>query len=75
MTMPDERTRALRFAGEVLRDLMMNPDVPASVKHEARVTLRHYPSARDLSDMARDVNELTRGGPGIHWLAPEEKVP
>jgi hypothetical protein len=72
MTMPDERARALRFAGEVLRDLMTNPDVLASVKQEARATLRHYPSARDLKDMARDVHDLTRSGPGIHWLAPEE---
>lgn len=77
MTMPHERTRALRFAGETLRDLLTNPDVPASVKQEARVTLRHYPSARDLKDMVRDLHELTlsqcaQSGPGIHWLAPEE---
>jgi hypothetical protein len=77
MTMPDERARALRFAGEVLRDLLTNPDVPASVKQEARVTLRHYPSARDLKDMVQDVHELILNqsgqfGPGIHWLAPEE---
>ena len=77
MTMPDERTRALRFAGEVLRDLMTNPDVPASVKQEARGTLRH-PSARDIRDMAQDVHELTlnqcaQSGPSIHWLAPEEQ--
>jgi hypothetical protein len=77
MTMPHERARALRFAGETLRDLLTNPDVPASVKQEARVTLRHYPSARDLKDMVQDVHELILNqsgqfGPGIHWLAPEE---
>jgi hypothetical protein len=77
MTMPDERARALRFAGEVLQGLLTNPDVPASVKQEAQVTLRHYPSARDLKDMVQDVHELTlnqsgQSGPGIHWLAPEE---
>ena len=77
MTMPDERARALRFAGEVLQGLLTNPDVPASVKQEARVTLRHYPSARDLKDMVQDVHDLTLNqsgqfGPGIHWLAPEE---
>jgi len=77
MTMPDERARALRFAGEVLRDLMTNPDVPALVKQEARATLRHYPSARDLKDMVRDVHHLTlnqpgQSGLGTYWLAPEE---
>lgn len=76
MTMPDERARALRFAGETLRDLLTNPDVPASVKQEARVTLRHYPTPLDLKNMVRDVHELTRirSGTGLqmHWLAPEE---
>jgi Tfp pilus assembly protein PilO len=74
MTMPDERARALRFAGEVLQGLLTNPDVPASVKQEARVTLRHYPSARDLKDMVQDVHHITLNQPGlgIYWLAPEE---
>jgi Tfp pilus assembly protein PilO len=74
MTMPDERARALKFAGEMLLDLMTNPEVPASVKHEARATLRHYPSARELKDMVRDVHHLTLNSPRptIHWLAPEE---
>lgn len=76
MTMPHERARALRFAGETLRDLLTNPDVPASVKHEARVTLRHYPTPLDLKDMVRDVHELTRiraeTDLQMHWLAPEE---
>jgi Tfp pilus assembly protein PilO len=74
MTMPDERARALKFAGELLYDLMDNPDVPASVKHEAWATLRHYPSARELKDMVRDVHHLTLNSPKLtmHWLAPEE---
>ena len=76
MTMPNERARALRFAGETLRDLLKNPDVPDSVKHEARVTLRHYPTPRDLKDMVKDVYELTRMRPAsdmyMHWLEPEE---
>ena len=76
MTMPHERARALRFAGETLRDLLTNPDVPASVKQEARVTLRHYPTPLDLQNMVRDVHELTRicaaTGLQMHWLEPEE---
>lgn len=76
MTMPHERARALRFADETLRDLLTHPDVPASVKQEARVTLRHYPTPLDLQDMVRDVHELTRiraaTGLHMHWLEPEE---
>lgn len=76
MTMPHERARALRFAGETLRDLLTHPDVPASVKQEARVTLRHYPTPLDLQNMVRDVHELTRIRAAtclqMHWLEPEE---
>lgn len=36
MTMPDERARALRFAGEMLRELQHNPDVPEAIRREAR---------------------------------------
>ena len=71
MTMPDERARALRFAGEMLRELQRNPDVPEAIRREARVTLRHYPSALDLQRMIQDVDRLTRSSVGIHWLEPE----
>jgi hypothetical protein len=53
MTMPCERTRALRFAGEVLQELLSRHDVPADLKHQARVTLRHYPSAAEIASQAR----------------------
>jgi hypothetical protein len=71
MTMPHERARALRFAGEVLRDLQLNPDVPESVKREARVTLRHYPEPHELKSMIEAVDRLTRSGDCVHWLEPE----
>ncbi len=76
MTMPHERARALRFAGEMLRDLLTTPDVLASVTQEARVTLRHYPTPLDLRNMLRDVHELTRlraeSDMQMNWLEPEE---
>lgn len=71
MTMPHERARALRFAGEMLRELQRNPDVPESIRQEARATLRHYPTPLDLKSMIEDVDRLTGSWDGIHWLEPE----
>jgi len=71
MTMPHERARALRFAGEMLRELQRNPDVPESIRQEARATLRHYPTPLDLKSMIEDVDRLTGAWDGIHWLEPE----
>ena len=51
MTMPDERSRALRFAGEILREMLTRDDVPEDLKRQARVTLRHYPDRLQLSLM------------------------
>ena len=51
MTMPDERSRALRFAGEILREMLTWDDVPEDLKRQARVTLRHYPDRLQLSLM------------------------
>ncbi len=74
MTMPHERARALRFAGEMLRELQRNPDIPESIRQEARVTLRHYPGALELKSMIEDVDRLTGSWDGIHWLEPEEPL-
>lgn len=71
MTMPDERARALRFAGELLRELLTHADVPESIKREARATLRHYPTPNDLKLMVSAVDRLSDSGPEIHWLKPE----
>lgn len=68
MTMPDERARALRFAGAFLREMLTREDVPDDLKHQARVTLRHYPTEDQLIKMTE---ELSRPIEGLHqiWLA------
>ena len=51
MTTPDERVRALRFARELMESMLNSeqwPGLPEELRREARVTLRHYPSASDL---------------------------
>ena len=50
MTLPDERYRAVKWAGEFLQRLAGGdiPRVPKAVRQEARNILRHYPSSWDL---------------------------
>ncbi len=72
--MPSERARALRFAGEILRELRSRPDVPEELKQQAQLTLRHYPEPRDLQQMIHDLDCLPREFLDQHWLAPEELV-
>jgi hypothetical protein len=70
MTMPDERARALRFAGEVLREMLAREDVPADLKQQARATLRHYPTEQQLKWMVDDVSRAE--GTSQCWLAAEQ---
>lgn len=71
MTTPQERTRALRFAGEVLQELLKRDDVPADLKSQARATLRHYPDRFQLQAMIMAM-EHGNDGLGPPWLAPEQ---
>ena len=65
MTMPMERTRALRFAHEVLTDVQSRDDVPANLRYQAKVTLRHFPAPHVIASMAAQ--------PALRWwFAPEE---
>lgn len=70
MTMPDERSRALRFAGEILRDMLTRDDVPEDLKHQAKVTLRHYPDRMQLEAMIMAMAQAN-DGMGQPWLLPE----
>ncbi|WP_442908475.1 BPSL0761 family protein [Hydrogenophaga sp. SL48] len=72
MTTPVERTRALRFAGEVLRELLAREDVPADVKQQVRVTLRHYPDAPTIKEMAHE--SASSPTPFHGYLAPEDSA-
>jgi len=74
MTMPDERARALRFAGEILREMRFRKDVPEDLKQQARMTLRHYPDPADLLQMIQDVDRMPRDFLDQHWLAPEVRT-
>jgi hypothetical protein len=74
MTMPDERARALRFAGEILREMRSRPDVPDDLRQQAQFILRHYPAPPDLERMIHDVDRMPREFLDQHWLAPEVAI-
>lgn len=74
MTMPNERARALRLAGEILRKILARDDVPEDLRCQARVALRHYPDPRELEQMIGDIDRLPHEFLDQRWLAPEEAV-
>ena len=69
MTMPHERTRALRWAGEFLREVMESPECPPALKHQAYMILRHYPEPHSIAHEARYSVHARQGVP---WLGPED---
>ncbi|WP_156775525.1 BPSL0761 family protein [Hydrogenophaga sp. RAC07] len=72
MTTPAERTRALRLAGELLRDFERREDVPADLHVRLRGVLRHYPEEWQLRMMVEDWQRL---GESAFGLAPEPGRP
>lgn len=52
MTMPDERTRALLWAGGFLVELARDDSLPIHVRRRAVVIARHFPTFEDVSAMA-----------------------
>lgn len=61
MTLPDERYRAVLWAGRFLQSLSYSsetPRVPLKIREEARSILRHFPTEWDMdraADAAPDV--------------------
>jgi len=54
MTMPFERTYAVKNAREFLYSLLdskVTPRVPRAIRDKARSILRHYPSDWDMDEM------------------------
>lgn len=71
MTMPDERTRALLWAGSFLIELAQNDSLPLDVRRRAVVIARHFPTIEDVATMA-----LFRHPSGLGMgLTPPSEVP
>jgi hypothetical protein len=55
MTLPNERTRAIRNARNFLRSLLdpkQTPRVPKQIREQAYWVLRHFPSDGDIEQAA-----------------------
>lgn len=72
MTMPNERARALRLAGEILREMLARDDVPEDLRYQARGALRHYPDSDGLKQMISDIDRMPLEFLDQRWLAPED---
>ena len=72
MTMPVERTRALRWAGEFLLKVQRGDEFSAEIKREVKFILRHYP--RDFEIKLQAELDAVRSKTVIdQWLGPEEE--
>ena len=61
VTLPDERYRALKWAEQLLQDLLdpkRTPRVPRTVRQQARAVLRHYPGSYYLEQLARRAPDI-----------------
>jgi hypothetical protein len=73
MTMPDERTRALRWAGEFLLKVQRGDEFSAEIKREVKFILRHYPRDFEIKWQAEfDAGRARHVGE--QWLGPEHQV-
>jgi hypothetical protein len=71
--MPNERARALRWAGEFIRELMATGELSDERKREALVILRHYPSTAEI-DAQTKIGAWERDFAGP-WLSAETPQP
>ncbi len=71
MTTPSERTRALRWAGELLSEMQNSPDIPDGFRQQAERILRHYPSTNDIQHWAAETQESDLW---MAWLGPEKDI-
>lgn len=70
MTMPDERTRALVWAGAFLIEIARDKSLPLAVRQRAVVIARHFPTVEQLGSMARNPSSG-----GLEISDPEDAGP
>ena len=71
MTMPNERTRSLVWAGAFLVELARDKSLPVSIRRAAVVIARHFPTASDINYMASTSGQamaIASAGDLVDWL-------
>lgn len=69
MTMPDERTRAILWAGGFLIEVARDKSLPVALRRQAVVIARHYPTMCEISGWHRLMSTTLFGSP---FVPPEE---
>lgn len=72
MTMPDERTRALLWAGSLLIDIAQDESLPLPLRRRAVTIARHFPT---IEDVAWIVESLRDSVLSIGMAPPESALP
>ena len=72
MTMPDERTRALLWAGSFLVDIARDEALPTPVRRKAATIARHFPTVEDVAWLAESIRESVLS---IQLASPEQALP
>jgi hypothetical protein len=67
MTMPDERTRALVWAGGFLIQLARDQSLPLPLRRQAVVIARHFPTIEQLGSMAISDPAVALAVPERSW--------
>jgi hypothetical protein len=57
MTLPDERTRSLLWAGSFLIDVAHDSSLPLGLRRRAVTIARHFPTIEDIEWMANALTE------------------
>jgi hypothetical protein len=72
MTMPDERTRALLWAGSFLVDTARDQALPLPIRRRAATIARHFPTVEDIGWLAESIRESVLS---IQLASPEQALP
>ena len=72
MTMPDERTRSLLWAGGFLIEIARDRRLPVDVRQSAVIIARHFPTVEDIASMAMFRHP---SGLGVGLVPPQEAGP
>ena len=72
MTMPDERTRALLWAGSFLVDIARDEALPVSIRRRAATIARHFPTVEDVAWLAESIRDSVLS---IQLASPEQALP
>ena len=71
MTLPDERTRSLLWAGSFLIDIARDERLPLPVRRRAVTIARHFPTIEDIEWMAAS---LSGSAFSLQLASPEDAM-